>query len=344
MRSDRAHGSSRMLTLILLGALTPAAADAQTGTPPAMNPERGGLRLGIQGFGAAGVEFPIATDSLTAADLQKRPFEAGGGAQVTNIWRGLFIQGSFSRWRDTGERAFIDSEGNRFGLGIPLSVESRYIDVGAGWRFEKTRGPVAAVRVVPYVGGGAGILQYEESSPFALPGENIDERYTTYHAFAGAEYWILNWLAVSGDVKYRFVRDVLGAGGVSGVLGEDAFDGTSLAVRVLIGPGGPLGRRVARPEPPVPAPAAPSPATAKPPMRPAGPETPGRRLNAVTNAETPVFITPDPTRVPLRVLHPGTAVQVRRESGDWMLIEFTDPLWGPRVGYVQRKNIDFASE
>ena len=71
------------------------------------------------------------------------------------------------------------------------------------------------------------------------------------------------------------------------------------------------------------------------------PET--RRLTAVTATSAPVFVLPDNTRTPLRMLPPGTRVRVLRDTGgNWLRIEFPDPRWGPRVGYIERKNIDMS--
>lgn len=333
------------LSLIVVSGAAPlaAAGDGQTAATPAPAISQSGWRIGVQGFGSAALSFPVASDSFTAADLETRPFEAGAGAQVTNIWRSLFVQVAFSRWDDAGERAFVDSEGNRFGLGIPLSVEATHLDVTAGWRVEQLRGSLAARRLVPYVGAGIGILQYEESSPFALPGEDIDDRFTTYHAMAGAEYWVLKWLAVAGDVRYRLIRDVLGSGGVSGALGDDALDGTSVAVRVLIGPGGPLGRRVDPPRRRAPRRPAQSPPGA-PPAAPPGVVTPSAQsaLTALTLTETPVYVLPDERRRPLRVIAPHLSLKVREDRGEWLQVEFPDPQWGPRIGYVQRKNVQLS--
>lgn len=333
------------LSLLVVSGESPLAAEGngQTTATPAPAISQSGWRLGVQGFGSASLSFPLASDSFAAADLEAKPFEAGAGAQVTNIWRSLFVQVAFSRWDDVGERAFVDSEGNRFGLGIPLTVKTTHLDVSAGWRVEQLRGSLAARRIVPYIGAGIGVLQYEESSPFALPGEDLDDRFTTYHAMAGAEYWVLKWLAVAGDVRYRLIRDVLGSGGVSSALGDDALDGTSVAVRVLIGPGGPLGRSAPPPRRRTPRqPPRTQPGT--PPAAPPGALTssPHAQLTALTLTDTPVFVLPDERRRPLRVLAPHLSLRVREDRGEWLVVEFPDPQWGPRVGYVQRKHVQLS--
>ena len=66
------------------------------------------------------------------------------------------------------------------------------------------------------------------------------------------------------------------------------------------------------------------------------------RLSAITATSAPVFVLPDNTRTPLRTLPPGTRLRVLRESGDWLRVEFQDPRWGARVGYIERKHVDMT--
>jgi len=206
--------TSRIVVLAFGLALLPAgplAADdsgqTQRGTPPA--PRRGSA-IGAQGFGSFGFTVPLASDSLTTVGLEDRPQEVGGGGQVTGLWRGLFVQVAASRWKEAGSRVFVDSRGNRFDLGIPLSVEAAHVDVGAGWRFERWRRDGSLSPVVPYVGGGIGVLDYTETSSFAQEGENVSERATTYSVFGGVETRIAPWIGIAADVRYRFVDGILG--------------------------------------------------------------------------------------------------------------------------------------
>src|SRR5690242_8336708 len=63
---------------------------------------------------------------------------------------------------------------------------------------------------------------------------------------------------------------------------------------------------------------------------------PGTTATVVSNA--PIFILPDAT-TPLRVAAPQTTLNVLSERGDWVEVEFQDPQWGRRVGWVERKLI-----
>jgi hypothetical protein len=104
--------------------------------------------------------------------------------------------------------------------------------------------------------------------------------------------------------------------------------------------------RFGRPKSPVPPRATPS--GTRPPVN-APPGAPGTMpatvgTAAFTIAAAPVYIRPEETRTPLRTLPQGTSVQVLEERGDWLRIEFQDPQWGRRVGYVLRKNVQMVKE
>ena len=58
------------------------------------------------------------------------------------------------------------------------------------------------------------------------------------------------------------------------------------------------------------------------------------RPTASAIADTPVFIAPDSSRTPLRVAARGTVFTVIAEEGEWTRVQFKDPQWGVRVGYV----------
>ena len=52
----------------------------------------------------------------------------------------------------------------------------------------------------------------------------------------------------------------------------------------------------------------------------------------------PIYIQPG-ADVPLRLAAVGTALNVLKEDGDWAQVEFNDPQWGRRIGWVQVKLI-----
>lgn len=67
---------------------------------------------------------------------------------------------------------------------------------------------------------------------------------------------------------------------------------------------------------------------------PLGPP-PRRNSRIFLAADTPVFLEPDRTRTPLRVLDRGTKLQFLDASGVWYHVTFEDPQWGTRYGYVE---------
>ena len=63
---------------------------------------------------------------------------------------------------------------------------------------------------------------------------------------------------------------------------------------------------------------------------------------AVATANAPVYIAPDASRTPLRTAAEGTVFTVVAEEGDWTKVQFKDPQWGIRVGYVQTRLLRIA--
>jgi len=322
---------------LLVALLSPAASLAQSqtqGATPGAQP-RGGTahRLGIEAFGGASVSWPTAADSFDAAGLESRQTHFGGGARVTGIWRDLFGEVAVTRWSDTGERVFIDSTGERFPLGIPLSVKATYVDLSAGWKVPAvTRS--GRTSLLSYFGAGAGVVLYEESSPFAEAGEDVDTRATSYHAFLGVEVPIVRWLAVAVDGRYRYVPDVLGAGGISAAVGDDdSLGGMQMSVSLRVGFG-----RGSRPTAPTPGPGS-SPGPGKPFVDPPQPPAAAGATTGTIVGTAPVYLLPDAQRIPLRQLAEGTTVRVLARDGDWVRVEFSDPQYGPRVGYVESRFI-----
>lgn len=67
----------------------------------------------------------------------------------------------------------------------------------------------------------------------------------------------------------------------------------------------------------------------------------GPASTAVAVEQAPVYVTPDPSRTPLRVAAQGTVFKVLAEEGAWTRVQFQDPQWGPRTGYVQTSALRF---
>ncbi|HVH55840.1 MAG TPA: hypothetical protein VM791_06280 [Vicinamibacterales bacterium] len=63
------------------------------------------------------------------------------------------------------------------------------------------------------------------------------------------------------------------------------------------------------------------------------------KATVTTNA--PIYIQPG-AQVPLRVAKVGTALKVLQEEGEWLEVEFNDPQFGRRVGWVQKKLVQIV--
>ena len=72
-----------------------------------------------------------------------------------------------------------------------------------------------------------------------------------------------------------------------------------------------------------------------------GPGTRTRDPRRGTN-EAPVFLLPDRTRTPLRVLTPGTSLRIVDENKEWYRVQFSDPQFGPRIGWIERKFVQIG--
>lgn len=62
---------------------------------------------------------------------------------------------------------------------------------------------------------------------------------------------------------------------------------------------------------------------------------------AVAISHTPVYVAPDASRTPLRTAAQGTVFTVLAEQGEWTQVQFKDPQWGIRVGYVATRALRF---
>ena len=218
------------LALPLLVLAAPAIADAQA--PP--SPTGRTLRFAV--FGTAGLFTATAKDTFDAILDTRSGTDVGVGAQVawqSGTLRGLFVEFDASRFEETGERVFVH-EGEVFPLGIPLTIGLTPIEVSAGYRFtqaRRTRSGVVASPVALFGGGGVGSVGYAETDD---DGE-ISERFTAYHVMGGADVTVWKALQIGAEVRYRWVPDGLGAGGVSDAFNETDLGGSTFRVRIGVG-------------------------------------------------------------------------------------------------------------
>lgn len=194
--------------------------DAQPPKPPSS--------IGLHAYGVVDLDALAARESFEAVLGTSHLTAFGGGVDVVDIWKHLFVRVAGSRARKSGTRVFV-SNGQVSSLTIPLTVTMTPVEVGGGWRFVSPKGG----RFTPYAGVSFLSMGYTETSKFADPGENTSERFTGQDVFGGLEVGIVKWLVAAGEVQYRRVPDALGAGGVSKDFGESDLGGVT--ARVTIG-------------------------------------------------------------------------------------------------------------
>jgi opacity protein-like surface antigen len=194
--------------------------------------------FGVRGFATVGSITFQAEDSFDAIFESPTGVIFGGGGQVLLPW-GIYVEVGASRFKRDGERAFVGPNREVFRLGIPVEVTITPIEVTGGWRYRhcpRTRKARACTpRVVPYGGAGLSSYRYKETSDFADPDENVDERFGGFHVLGGAEYLPFPWMAIGGEVVWSSIPDALGEGGVSAAFDEDNLGGTTFRLKISVG-------------------------------------------------------------------------------------------------------------
>jgi hypothetical protein len=66
------------------------------------------------------------------------------------------------------------------------------------------------------------------------------------------------------------------------------------------------------------------------------------RLAVVVTVAAPIYLLPDTTRTPLRILELREYVRVRKNDGGWLRVDFQDPQFGLRTGYIQTKLVQLV--
>jgi len=168
MRITRVIG----LMMLSVAASAPVFAQAQQPAPPTTPRAWSETGSGYRAYVMFDQVSFTAKDSFDAV-LGKSSLSATGVGGEFRFWKGLFVRGSYSAMKETGERAFVVG-GQVIPVGIPLTVEMKPFEFSVGWRLPLDR----SERFVAYGGGGSLYVKYRETSDFAEPGENIDEGFT----------------------------------------------------------------------------------------------------------------------------------------------------------------------
>ena len=183
----------------------------------------------IRGFADAGSTTFTASDSFTAVLGSDRGPVFGGGVEVVTPQH-IFVSVRASRFRRTGQRVFLFNA-ERFNLGVPVTVTVTPLELSAGYRF-----PLGS-RLVPFGGAGVGWHRYNETSRFAEPAENIDERFQGYHVLGGIELRFTRWMAGATEAQWATVPNALGrdSNSASHQFGESDLGGVTVRAKIVIG-------------------------------------------------------------------------------------------------------------
>ncbi len=187
-----------------------------------------GEGIGGRVFGWGDWQQMTAKKSFDAVTGSSSLSGAGGGAEVHRVWRGVFVRAAASRLKAEGERVFV-FDGTVFPLGIPMDITMTPLELGAGWRFRPVGG-----RLVPYVGGGALWVRYEESSEGDTGSEGVNETYPGAVLFGGVDVSVWRFVSAGAEVAWR-TATVKDPGGALAAFGEKNLGGISVRVMVSIG-------------------------------------------------------------------------------------------------------------
>ena len=209
------------------GPLLPRTPDTVRLPPDSRTPGRSVTSHPIEvfGFGHAGYQSWLARKTFDAVLGSSSAPMFGGGVQVR--FSHVFVEASAERFQKTGERVFVNNS-DVFKLGIADTVRIVPFFLTAGYR-------QAPSRSTAYAGVGVGRFSYRETSDFADPDENVDERFNSYHVLGGVEFASLQWLRAAIEVQYTTVPDAFGTSGAAKAFDEHNLGGIQIRLKILAG-------------------------------------------------------------------------------------------------------------
>jgi opacity protein-like surface antigen len=201
------------------------------------------LTLALLTAGAHSVaaqEFSIDIEAgyadMTSASSSAKAVFGSSGAAVFGagigyaLESGVFFRGGLRRSKREGERVFaVDETSTVFALGHPLEVTLTPIFGTLGYRF------VSDGAMTPYLGLGAGVTRYKETSTVAGITESLDESAFSYRGLGGIEF-LRGPVRVAVEVAWSSAPNVLGQGGLSEVFGETDAGGLSVVGKIVFVP------------------------------------------------------------------------------------------------------------
>lgn len=207
---------ARLVTLsalVLLSLAMPAAAQTQTFDAQTRPPQRPAAVRAPRAVPIGGrVFFALDSDTMTAS----KTFDAilgsstlaayGGGGEVLNIWRRVFVRGALTFVSKDGTR--IQEVADEFiPIGIPLTVTMRPFELAGGWRFGKNERD----HVIPYAGGGLLLVSLKQKSTVPTEtAESTSDSFTGTVLFGGIDFLPAGKFMAGAEVQYRTVPNAIG--------------------------------------------------------------------------------------------------------------------------------------
>jgi opacity protein-like surface antigen len=184
----------------------------------------------VRVFGAVEIESMRAKQSFSATLGTSTIIGFGGGMDVLSVRGSAFVRIGVSRIAKSGTR-FVGADGT----GSALNVAMMPIDLGIGLRFNHLSRDHT---FVPYVGGGALFLHYQETTPAGLSADNTDIWKAGYQVFAGVDLRVAKTVTIAPEFEFRGVPNAIGTGGLSEQFGETDLGGLTFRVAVAFHLGG----------------------------------------------------------------------------------------------------------
>jgi hypothetical protein len=179
------------LTMICAATALVVPSVARAGDPP----------VGVHAFAAIDFNQFAASNTFRAIFNSATIPGYGGGADITGLWRQLFLRVAFTRLTKDGTRVFVDNS-QVFKLNEPAKLSMTPIELGGGWRF------ATGSRFTPYAGGGALITKYRVTYTLS-PDLNESQSFNGGVVFGGVDVGITKILTVGGEAQYRALPNAL---------------------------------------------------------------------------------------------------------------------------------------
>lgn len=185
-------------------------------------------KMGFRGY------FIVENTAMSASSTFNAVFGSssmvgfGGGGEVLNLWKKVFVRAAVTSASNTGNRAFLLDAG-LVSTNVPVEVSITTVELSAGWRQTLRKHP----RFSLYGGGGLIIANYTETSSFAQAADDSTLGSNGYSVFGGMEAVVWKYVIAGVEGQYKSIGGVLGEGGLSKAYAEDNLGGA--AIRGMVG-------------------------------------------------------------------------------------------------------------